>query len=94
MTLEAMQAVLIRWGMDCVEIIAPAATRSDLPAYSSDLEAAILSTIRRRPCTAPGLAEALGTHANEINKYLGGLEEDGRIYREEQEGQTFYRAPS
>ncbi|MBW6537404.1 MAG: hypothetical protein K0B11_20520 [Mariniphaga sp.] len=43
------------------------------------MESAILGTVARRPCTAGDLAQILGTHVNEINKYLETLESEHKI---------------
>ena len=79
------------FGMDQVEIIAPPQERQDLKSYRSDLEGAILETIARRPCTLADLEQILGIHINEINKYLGVLEEAGKIQTSVQERGTFYQ---
>jgi len=79
------------FGMDQVEIIAPPQERQDLKSYRSDLEGAILETIARRPCTLADLEQILGIHINEINKYLGVLEEAGKIQTSIQERGTFYQ---
>lgn len=74
-----------------VEIIAPPEDRKQLKSYRSDMENAILETIRRRPCTLKDLEQILGLHINEINKYLAVLEEDGRVISFEQDRGTFYQ---
>ena len=79
------------FGTDQVEIIAPPQERQDLKSYRSDLEGAILETIARRPCTLADLEQILGVHINEINKYLGVLEEAGKIQTSIQERGTFYQ---
>lgn len=74
-----------------VEIIAPPQERSKVQSYRTDVESAILETITRRPCTLADLEKILGLHINEINKYLGVLEEAGQIETMEQERGTFYQ---
>lgn len=74
-----------------VEIIAPPEDRNQLKSYRSDVESAILETIIRRPCTLSDLIQILGLHINEINKYLGVLEENGKIESVEQERGIFYQ---
>lgn len=74
-----------------VEIIAPPQERSKVKSYRTDVESAILETITRRPCTLTDLEKILGLHINEINKYLGVLEEAGQIETMEQERGTFYQ---
>lgn len=47
--------------------------RKDIKSYRQDIESAIVETIIRKPCTLDDLKMILGTHKNEINKYLGVL---------------------
>ena len=79
------------WNLDNVEIIAAAPKRKDIKSYREDMESAILETIKRRPCTLEDLAEILGTHINEINKYLGVLEEENSIERKNMDRGNFYQ---
>jgi wyosine [tRNA(Phe)-imidazoG37] synthetase (radical SAM superfamily) len=65
--------------LDKVEIIAAAALRKNIPSYRGDAEAAILETIARRPCTLDDLAQMLGLHGSEINKYLDVLDAEDKI---------------
>jgi len=74
-----------------VEIIGAAPDRRSISGYRNDMESAILETIARRPCTLEDLATILSSHVNEINKYLGGLEEEGEIEPFVQERGLFYR---
>lgn len=75
-----------------VEVIAAAPKRKGSDAYRSDMASAILETVMRRPCTLEDLATILGSHVNEINKYLGALEEAGKIEPVRQERGLFYQA--
>jgi len=75
-----------------VNIIAKFQARQQISSFNSDIESTILETIRRRPCTAADLAEILGTHINEINKYLTTLLKADKISSQEQERGTFFRA--
>ena len=77
--------------MEQVEIIAPPQERQEVKSYRSDQESAIMETIARRPCTLADLEQILGLHINEINKYLGVLEEAGKIESVRQERGTFYQ---
>lgn len=74
------------------EVIAKVPDLTKRSSYRSDMEAAILETVLRRPCTLEDLAAILGSHINEINKYLGALEEDGKIETVRQERGIFYQA--
>jgi len=89
-TVEELEAISHQWDAGPVEIVAPAAQREDSTAFRTDVEAAILETISRRPCTVEDIQQILGIHANEINKYLGTLEENGRIETSRQERGLFY----
>jgi len=86
-----LQAIADYWELDNVEIIASPPKRKELLSYRSDMESAILETIARRPCTVDDIAQILGTHVNEVNKYLGVLEEENKIRREAGERGVFYR---
>ena len=79
------------WDMDIVEIIAAAPDRKKIVAYRHDMESSILATISRRPCTLEDIAKILGTHINEINKYLGVLEDENKIETTRLERGVFYQ---
>lgn len=74
-----------------VEIIGVAPDRKRLASYRNDMESAILETISRRPCTLEDLATILSSHINEINKYLGALEDAGKIEPVQQTRGLFYQ---
>ncbi len=79
-------------GFDNIEIIASAPERKALESYREDMESTILETIHRRPCTVKDLVSVLGSHANEINKYISTLEQEGRITSARQERGIFYHS--
>jgi len=72
-------------------IIAASPKRKTVSSYRNDMESAILETIMRRPCTLEDLATFLSCHVNEINKYLGELEEAKKIESVRQERGIFYQ---
>lgn len=74
-----------------VEIIADVHKRKSVDSYRTDMESAILETIARRPCTPEDLAVILGSHVNEINKYLGPLEETQKVESVRQGRGVFYK---
>ncbi len=74
-----------------IEIISAAPQRKDIQSYRSDMESAILETISRRPCTLEDLSNIIGTHINEINKYLDVLESENKIEVSRQERGIFYQ---
>ncbi len=91
-THEELEKIIDFWQLSNVEIIAKAPQRKKIQSYRQDVESAILGTIDRRPCTADDLAQILGTHVNEINKYLEALESEGKIHHIRQERGIFYQS--
>jgi len=88
---ERLEEIAAFFDREGVEIIAAPPKRKESKAYRDDVENAILETIARRPCTLQDLEKLLGRHMNEINKYLGVLEERGEIESVEQERGSFYQ---
>ena len=86
-----LEQIVHFWKMKNVEIIIPAIERKDVKSYRTDVENAILETLSRRPCTIHDLEKILGIHINEINKYLGVLEDEGKIDTSSQERGIFYQ---
>lgn len=78
-TYDELKKVVDFWGLDNVEIIKSPSQRKSIVSYRKDIETTILETISRRPCTADDLTKITGLHLNEINKYLGTLEEENKI---------------
>lgn len=85
-----LQEIIDYWNIPNVEIIATAHERTSVESYSGDIEAAIIETIARRPCTLDDLHNFLGIHVNEINKYLGVLEANDKIKTVQLERGVFY----
>jgi DNA-binding IclR family transcriptional regulator len=54
------------------------------------VEQLIANTLKRRPCTLSDLVSITGVHINLLNKYLGTMEEKGRIGVKAQERGDFY----
>lgn len=90
-TREELEDIASQWDVAKVEIVVPASRREESTTFRTDVEAAILETISRRPCTLNDIQQILGIHINEINKYLGLLEESGRIETNKQERGLFYQ---
>lgn len=88
---DELEAIVGQWGFKDVEIVVPVKKREESVAFRSDVEAVILETISRRPCTLDDIQQILGIHVNEINKYLGTLEESGQIESSHQERGLFYQ---
>jgi len=89
--MSQLQEIASFFDLKKVEIIAPPEERSQVKSYRTDVESVILETIARRPCTLADLEKILGLHINEINKYLGVLEEAGRLESVKQERGFFYQ---
>ena len=88
---DQLQNIIDYWKFENAEIIAKAPERKTLKSYRKDIEDAIMGTIARRPCTADDLAQIMGTHINEINKYLDTLEREKKIqHKREGRGIFFY----
>lgn len=85
-----LQEISDYWSLPNVEIIAAVQNRTAVESYSGDIEATILETIARRPCTLDDLHHLLGIHVNEINKYLGAMEAEGKIISHGLERGVFY----
>jgi wyosine [tRNA(Phe)-imidazoG37] synthetase (radical SAM superfamily) len=86
-----LKRVLEIWDLPAAEIIASVPERKDIKSYRSDVENAIMETIRRRPCTLEDLSKILGLHVNEVNKYLGVLEDENKLETLNQERGLFYQ---
>lgn len=89
-----LQQIVDFWNFNNTEIIASVPERKDMKSYRKDTETAILETISRRPCTLNDLSKILGIHINEVNKYLGVLEDDRKIKTNRQERGVFYQIKS
>ncbi len=90
-TIPELKHILEEWNLPNAEIIAPVPQRKDIKAYRKDTENAIEETISRRPCTLEDLQKILGLHINELNKYLGVLEDEGKIETIRQNRGFFYK---
>ncbi len=90
-TEEQLKYVVDKLGLPNIEIIASSITRESNKAYRKDVEAVILETIVRRPCTADDLIKITGLHINEINKYLDVLEKEDKIITDVQKRGVFYK---
>jgi len=90
LTRDELQSIIDFWGLPNAEIIASQTERTIVESYRTDVGSAILETIARRPCTLDDLHRLLGLHVNEINKYLGTLEAEGKIISRSLERGVFY----
>jgi wyosine [tRNA(Phe)-imidazoG37] synthetase (radical SAM superfamily) len=90
-TIAELREISAFLGFDSVEIIAAVPERKKIKSYREDIENIIVETISRRPCTLDDLAKITGIHINEINKYLGVLEEEKKIETTKQARGLFYK---
>ena len=90
LTKNELKGIIDLWELPKVEIIASPPERVSIASYQDDIEAAIVETIARRPCTLDDLHRFLGIHINEINKYLGALEANNKIVSVHLERGVFY----
>ncbi len=88
---EELQRISDFWNLNNVQIISAAPERKKIKSYREDIEAAVLETISRRPCTLDDLVKITGLHINEINKYLDVLEADGKVEIIQQSRGLFYQ---
>jgi len=61
-----LQDIIDYWKLPNAEIIASVLERASINSYSEDIEAPIMETIARRPCTLEALHSFLGIHVNKI----------------------------
>ena len=90
-SITELREVSVFLGFDNVEIIASVPERKKIKSYREDVENVIMETISRRPCTLDDLAKITGIHVNEINKYLGVLEEEKKTETIRQKRGLFYQ---
>jgi len=83
--LEAIASYLPR-----AEVIAEFPSERKAVSFSKDIEASILSTLKRRPCTSEDLSRFLNIHPNEVNKYLHALLEAEKVKAEERKRGLFF----
>jgi len=74
------------------EIINYFNTAQNNSAHDGNLPERLLSTIRRRPCTAEDVARSLGIQVEEVCKHLDAFEESGKIKKKEMPRGIFYLA--
>ena len=58
--------------------------------FESDKDAEIINLIKRRPCTAKDISQALGLHLDEVVKYLGRLMKEGKVHYRMHEHLCYY----
>lgn len=73
-----------------VEIIARKTEKIEFPEIDGEMEDKLISTIKRRPCTAEDISNILNLHIHEVTKYLEYLHKQGVIRAREQDRGVFY----
>lgn len=68
-----------RWADLPVDVIKRAGSRSEIPAFSRNLENSILNTIRRRPLTLDDLVVLTGQERDGLRRYLDVLEREKKV---------------
>ena len=63
------------------------------PEGAEHSEAEVLSLVSYRPCTIEDVSNGLGMHPNEAIKYLQHLISEGKLRREDRDGQVFFVRP-
>jgi len=77
-----------------VEIISRKSREVKFPEIDQERQEILISTLKRRPCTAEDMAAILNLHIDEVAKYLDFLHKEGTVSAEEQERGVFYRLKS
>ncbi len=90
-TVEQLQKIKNDWAWDKVQIVAAAAKHKKQQTYRKDIEAAILGTIARRPCTLNDLSKMLNIEQEKLIKEINKISEAGKISVERQERGLFYK---
>jgi wyosine [tRNA(Phe)-imidazoG37] synthetase (radical SAM superfamily) len=62
--------------------------------HGEDIESEILSLLERRPCTVDDISDSLGTHRNEVIKYINHLTRSGAIRRLKHGDKWYYEEAS
>ncbi len=89
-TKERLEEIADFLGFDNIEIIAAFRDQKKNVSFRKDIKAAVLETIKRRPCTIEDLSSILGKKIVEINKYLSKLITEGEIKIVVQKRGNFY----
>jgi len=77
-----------------VEIIADFSKHVAKELRTEDTENAILSLLKRRPCTVGDISNSLGIHRNEVVKFVDHLTKDGSIKRVQHGDAWYYESTS
>lgn len=73
------------------EVIADYRGTHDLPEFGAT-RADVLALITRRPCSLEDIVEGLGSHRNEVLKYIEALDAEGLLQKQRVGRRLYYRA--
>jgi len=90
-TREYLESIRSKLSRVPVIVIGGYEKREKVRQFNTEIEAQILSTIYRRPCTTEDLSEILGLHVSEVNKYLDTLMGHNKIVPVRKSRGIFFR---
>ena len=95
---ETLQAVAAQLGPKC-EVIADFSAPHNGKLCESEAEdvrrtEALLSMLKRRPCSLNDICSGLGIHRNEALKHISHLQHRGAIHSEKRDGRVFFKTLS
>lgn len=90
-TRKELERVINAIDFDPVEIVASVVDSAKAAVIRTDMEAAILETIHRRPCTARDLAGILGVEQSDVEQCLLQLEATNKVVASKQDRGIFYQ---
>lgn len=88
---ENLEALAGRLG-EGIEVVGKPVLRHRCTAYSDDIEAGVLATVRVRPCTIDDLTDILQLHPLDVGKYLDVMLAEGKLNTQREARGVFYRA--
>lgn len=90
-TKNDLQKVLNFLGGKNIEIISNSTDQRGAGLYQENIEAVILQTIFRRPCTLDDLTKIIGLHSKEVKKYLKVLQANNQVKKVKQTRGYFFQ---
>ncbi|MCK4886124.1 MAG: radical SAM protein [Planctomycetes bacterium] len=89
MTYETLKAIADKLG-DNAEVVA-SFSPSERGEHTQNRTDAVLSILKRRPCSLQDNCQSLAIHPNEALKYIGHFQQSKQISSEEKNGVIFYK---
>jgi wyosine [tRNA(Phe)-imidazoG37] synthetase (radical SAM superfamily) len=90
-TADELENILKFLDDENTEIVAKNISRKKISSFNQDIRDSIITTLKRRPCTAEDLSNILDLHLNEINKYLDTLLNEEIVTSEKKERGVFFK---